>query len=226
MRKSRSVSLASVVLLAAMPALAEGQPAAKATAQVASLNVLAAAAANDFGQWNTILSNSLKTANQKDVFVDVTMECGLYTKTLVQSKGGQRSTAAAEGRVEVRVLIDGHVAEPGAVTFCQRRQELSATFQGLIDGCLSVDGEGNVVLDETCLQAEEVELIQETMIAAGYNFVSGDLSSGVHTIEVQARIELNSSAGSGAAEARAVLGKGSVTVEEVRLIKGEDYELY
>ena len=64
------------------------------------------------------------------------------------------------------------------------------------------------------------------MSAGGYNFIEGDLRSGVHSIEVQARIDLDSSVDSEAAEARALLGKGSVTVEAVRLIQGEDYELY
>ena len=207
-------------------ALAESQPAAKATAQAGALNVIAAESANDFAQWRTILSNHLKTPNQKDIFVGVTMECGLLTRTLVQSKGGQKSTAVAEGAVEVRVLVDGHEAEPGPVTFCRRSQELSTTFQDLIDGCLSVDDLGNVLLDEACLLPEEVELVQETMNAGGYNFIEGDLGPGVHFIEVQTRINLSSSADSGSAEARALLGKGSVTVEEVRLVKGEDYELY
>ena len=111
------------------------------------------------------------------------------------------------------------------MTFCRRNQEMSANFQGLIDGCLSVDATGNVVIDEACLAPEEVELILDTMSANAFNFIFGDATSDVHLIEVQARISLDSSVQEGEAEARATLGKGSMTVEEVRLAKGEEIEL-
>jgi hypothetical protein len=123
------------------------------------------------------------------------------------------------------VLVDGAEAAPGVVTFCKRTQELSATLQGLIDGCLSVDDLGNVILDEECLLPEEIELLLDTMSANTFNFLNADAGVGPHNIEVQARIDLGSSAQEGSAEARATLGKGSLTVEEVRLIQGEDIDM-
>ena len=213
-------------VLAAGSAFAQNQPASKATAQVADIHVLHTEGNNSFSGFTTILSNSLRTSEQKDLFVAVSMECGLYTRTLVRSKSGISDTALAEAGIEVRVLIDGEEAEPGPVTFCRRSQELSATFQGLIDGCLSVDDSGNVVLDQDCLRPEEVQLVLNTMNANAYNFVAGDLSSGVHRVEVQARVDLGSQIQQGQAEARATIGKGSVTVESVRMVRGEDIELY
>ncbi len=156
------------------------------------------------------------------------MECGLLTTTTAKSKGGQKDTAIAEAGIQVQVLIDGEPAAPGPVTFCKRRQELSATFQGLIDGCLSVAEDGvTVVLDDECLQPEEVSLVQATTTAAGYNFIAADVGVGVHNIEVQTRIGLFTDAEDASqVEARGIIGKGSVVVEEVRMIDGEDYELY
>ena len=49
-----------------------------------------------------------------------------------------------------------------------------------------------------------------------------DVGTGVHRVEVQARIDLGAAAQTGEAVARATIGKGSMTVEEVRMIRGED----
>jgi hypothetical protein len=57
-------------------------------------------------EWTTILSNNLKTANQKDLFVDVSLECGLYTSTKVASSG-KTDTSVADAGVQVQVLVDG-----------------------------------------------------------------------------------------------------------------------
>jgi hypothetical protein len=63
------------------------------------------------------------------------------------------------------------------------------------------------------------------MNANTFNFIQADLAAGVHNIQVQARLNLGASAQNGSAHARALIGKGSVTVESVRLIRGEDIEL-
>lgn len=232
MRKSWKVLSLAVALtftLASGAAVAQsGHASAKATAQAGAINVLGTEGAHNFDVFTTILSNTIKTSRKSALFVDVSMECGLFTRTTVKSKGGNKETAQAEAGVEVRVMIDGRYSEPGAVTFCHRSQELSATFQGIIDGCLFIDADNNIILDETCLEPEEVELVTRTMTANSYNFILNNVGTGVHTVEVQARMFLGSStesAGSNS-EARATIGKGSVTIEEVRMIKNEDYELY
>jgi len=230
MKKCFKYSVAAALGLAIClgTSLAQNKPASKATVQAGGISVLGSPLESSLALsdgFSTILSGSIKTAEQKDLIVGVSLECGLSTRTLVRSKGGNKDTSSAEGAVEIRVLIDGVEAAPGTVTFCRRNQEMSATFQGLIDGCLSVDETGNVVLDDACLAPEEVELVLETMSANAFNFIFSDASSDVHLIEVQARISLDSSVQEGEAEARATLGKGSMTVEEVRLAKGEEIEL-
>jgi hypothetical protein len=76
--------------------------------------------------------------------------------------------------------------------------------------------------DPDCVTPEELELILETMDAASFNFVGIDIAQGVHTVAVQARIDTAGSAEQGEFEAKGTVGKGSMTVESVRLIKGED----
>jgi len=223
MKKLIAIGLAVVLVVALAVGVgvatgSEGHPAAKATAKVGDIHVIDAESL----EWTTVLENTLKTPNQKDLFIDVSLECGLYTKTKVKSKGGVPDTSSAEAAIDVRVLVDGEEAYPGEVVFASRSQTLTAVFQGLIEGCLTVDEEGNVIIDEECLEPEELELILDTMNANSFNFIMDDLTSGVHTVEVQARIDTAIGAQEGEAQAMATIGKGSVTVEEVRMIKGED----
>ena len=95
----------------------------------------------------------------------------------------------------------------------------------MIGDAMTVDDNNNVIIDPNLVEEEEIELILETTTANSFNFVKDDLSSGVHTIEVQARIGFpvdKNTSQQGQTEARGMIGKGSVTVEEVRLIKDED----
>jgi hypothetical protein len=222
MRKSIviAVAVALVVTLGAGAVWANntGQPASKATAQVGDIHIIDSAEMD----WATILTQDIKTPNQKDLFIDVSLECGLYTMTHVKSKGGQKDESMAEAIITVKVLVDGEEAYPGQVVFARRAQTLKAWFQGLIEGCLTVDEFGNVIIDEECLEPEELELILDTMNANSFNFILDDLTAGVHTIEVQAMIETATEVEEGTAEAWATIGKGSVTIELVRMIKGED----
>jgi len=223
MKKLILIALA-VVLAVALGAGAvwagSSQPASKATAKVGEIAVIA-----DEDVWTTILTQDIKAPNGKDLFIDVSLQCGLYTQTLVKSKGGNKDTSSAEGTITVQVLVDGAPAEPGEVVFSRRYQELSATLQGIITSIIP-DGNGGYVVDEETLEYEEIELILDTMDAHAFNFVAPDLTfSGVHTIVVQAKIETDTSTQEGTASAMATIGKGSVTIELVRMIKGEDIEL-
>lgn len=74
-----------------------------------------------------------------------------------------------------------------------------------------------------------VELILMTMNANSFNYIHPDLTSGVHTVVVTAKIE-TACVKNGApvvcgsdqfADAMASIGKGSMTVDEIRMIKDE-----
>ena len=244
-------------------------PAAKATAQFVDLQCIDLG-----GEYVTVLSQQIKTPNQKDLFIDTSFEVGLVTSTAVMSKKLERAIANAEAQVKVKVLIDGEEADPGEVVFSKRIQTLVAEFAGLYDlwtedgdpACYSLtyacvdqdplaepdsdpsDGcdTGTQVVtgisfsyDDACFDAEFIQLIIDTMAAHSFNFIAADVPNGIHTIEVQVMLdydlgdgvsiydrpdladEVNSYSMSGSS---ACVGKGSVTIESVRMIKNEDVE--
>jgi len=57
------------------------------------------------------------------------------------------------------------------------------------------------------------------MDAASFNFVAVDVPQAWHLISVQARIDTTGSAGNRLLDGVGTVGKGSMTVESVRLIK-------
>ncbi|MDH3285755.1 MAG: hypothetical protein OEQ13_13570 [Acidobacteriota bacterium] len=248
----RIITLAVCTLLCAGLAMAvssaQNQPASKATAKVGLITTIADPNAG----FATILEQDIKTPNGKDLFIDVSLECGLATSTTSKSKGGNRDTAQAEAGVFVQVLIDNEVALPGEVVFCRRTQDLSTTLDGQISQCLIQDptctaeqiesGDCGQVIDPACIEndllPEEVSLFLDSMNANAFNFIKTDLPSGVHTVSIQARIATRTCTyagdvppfdcpddGLGSASATASIGNGSMTVETVRMIKDEDVEL-
>ncbi len=210
-----------------------GTPSAKATMQLGNIAVMDArlGAASSKSNWQTIMSGTMKTSSQKDLMMTCSMEVGLYTRTLVRSKLGTPDTSSAMAGVEVRMVVDAgtpneRIAYPGDVVFGRRMQELTATFQGLIDKCLTVDPvTGTVIINEACVTPEELQLVLDTMNANSFVFALDDMGSGVHTMKVQARMVMNTTVQTGEVEARATIGKGSMAVEEVRLVKGLDITL-
>lgn len=193
--------------------------------------------AND-SEWRTILKQKIKTAQQKDLFIDSALQCGIVTDTTVKSLNGSLDSAEARATVRVRVKItdgDGNVsyAQPstsidanqestgtnGGVVYCDRIQTLAAKFSGL--NCTADLTTGAV----TCADPEQLQLILKTMNAASFNFVAADMKSGMNTIEVQARstAATGTTGTSGSlANSNAFIGMGAVAVEEVRMVKGND----
>ncbi len=203
------------------------QPSAKVTAETAAFTLIPETSGT--GVWQTVLANTIKTANQKDLFIGASLEVGLYTLTAAKSKNLQTSTSLADAEVDVQVLVDGTVADPGPVVFGRRSQTLSATLEGAIANCLSlvtnVDGSVSIVVNTNCVTPEEIQLIIDSMDAATFNFVAPDVPVGVHTVAVQARIRTGTSVDTGTATAMATVGKGSMTAESVRLIRNANVVL-
>jgi len=197
------------------------QPSSKVTAKTANITLLPKTTGT--ADWQTVLANTIKTANQKDLFISASFEVGLFTQTKVSSKNLTSDSSTATANVQVRVLLDGRVVEPGQVVYGRRTQTLTATLEGAIAGCLSivtnVDGSLSIVVDPNCVTPETIELILDSMDAASFNFVAVDVPQGVHTISVQARIDTTGSAQTGTWSAFGTVGKGAMTVESVRLIK-------
>src|SRR5207247_124585 len=155
------VALLALSLAAATVYAQTSQPSSKVTAKTANLTLLPETSGN--GGWQTLFSNSIKTANQKDLFINASFEVGLFTQTKVSSKNMTTDTSTATANVQVRVLLDSKVVEPGQVVYGRRTQTLSATLEGAIAGCLTLvtnaDGSVSIVVDPACVTPETIELI-------------------------------------------------------------------
>lgn len=227
MKLNQSKLIGMLVLGVAMPLAmvtgrAAGTPSSKVTFQTSGLALIEETTGTS--DWVTVLSGIIKTPQDKDMFISGSLEAGLFTRTEVKSKGQQKDTSTATVSIQVRALVDGEVVPPGVVTYAARTQTLSAQLEGAIAGCLTIvtnaDGSLSIVLDEDCVEPEVIELILATLNAASFDFVAVDVPQGVHTVSLQARITTSGSAQSGSFEALGFVGKGSMTVESVRLVKG------
>jgi hypothetical protein len=198
MKKLVGVLAMAMVLALAGAAMADGLPAAKAAARVADIHILNATA--DM-VWTDILTMQIKTNSQADLFINPSLECGLYTRT----KSAGSTTSVASSRIRVRVLVDNApIANYPAngIVYSWRSQTLTTQLGQVMVG--------------TTLQDEFVELILETMEANAFNFVVENVGVGVHMVKVQAAIDISDS---GDSTAKATIGFGAVTMEEVRLVQ-------
>lgn len=217
MRHFRSQFVIGAFALALTPAVATAQSAKNAV----QLSDVALVPATGQQTWVPILRTSIKTSQQKDLVIGVSLETGLFTQTLVRSKGGNADTSTAEATVQIRVTVGNRTAEPGVVTYDKRYQELMASFGGVLN-CADLNVDGVITFDECALTEEELELILDTMGAHAFNFVLDDLGAGTHEVVVEAMVETNASWQLGSASATGAVGKGSLTVEEVRLVRGAE----
>lgn len=215
MRKLVTMTLLVIVLasLVFSGASAQSQPSSKVTASIRNITAI-----DGDATWHTIMHNTIKTASMKDLFVDASLECGLYTRTKASSKGGVTDTQTASAKVELQVIVDDFEVLPGPVVYCSRVQTLSATLNGLLNTCTLVNG----VWDCSNADPESVELTLETMDANSFNFIVPDVTSGPHDVVVQAKITTSGGTLTDPSQAYATLGHGSVTIESVRMIRGED----
>jgi hypothetical protein len=243
MKKLAHVALAAMVTsgisgLATAAALAAS---AKNTMAVSGLALVQAT--NQTNRWDKVLAATIHVAQQKELIAGASLETGVYTQTQVRSKNGTSDTASATAQIEVRVLVDLYsdnsgsvidengktihgfdlIAAPGHVVFDKRTQTLSAVLGGVIQSCTDSDLDGTIDITTECtVTEEEINLILDTMGAHHFNFVVGNLPQGTHRLELQAQISSSTSAQIGSASAKALMGKGSFTVEEVRAVNSKD----
>jgi hypothetical protein len=236
MKKLSIVSLVLVlmVLLFFQTALAESLPSSKSAVAISDITLIRSTPATH--SWDPILHTSIKVPEQKDLVLHVSLECGLYTDTLVKSKGGAKDTSGAEASVKVRIKVNdengnlvmyagpagemyaGPAGENGIV-FARRSQELMAKFGGILtDDSISCDANG-CAIDYTKVTEEELQLILDTMSANAFNFLAPNLSSGIYEIVVEAEINSGGKAGSGSYDAFAAIGMGALVVDEIRMVK-------
>src|SRR3989442_11865918 len=124
-RKTIGWLLALILALPFAVATVEGQttqqqPSAKVTAKTSQFTLIPPTTGT--GGWVTILSNNIKTAEMKDLFVTAALEAGIYTQNAVT---GTR-TATARGKLEVRILGRGQEIETGPAPDADRGPARSA----------------------------------------------------------------------------------------------------
>ena len=245
MKKLSIVCLAVVMAVVFGYGSAFAEPSSKFTAQCGEIDTALWGSG-----YNMVFEQTIKTPSQKDLSIVYSMECGLTTDTTVMSKALERALATAEASVKVLVLVDYDgtteieipsvpgdptsmmiinpaisIAMPGEITYARREQTLIAEFAG---GTCTADDEGVV----TCVDDEMLQLIIDTMTANSFSFIVPDLVADTHSIQVWAKLEYKTELGqdispvdypgTGAAAATAYLGKGTVTIETVRMIMNED----
>lgn len=172
------------------------------------------------GDWANVLKASLHTSQQKDLNIGLSLQCGLTTDTSVASSGGIKDTTGVEALIEVQVLVDDKVlgtwpysGPSDPVVMARRAQTLWAKLSGII----SIDPTTGAV---TITAPEEIGLILDTMDAHHFDWVVANVGVGDHTVSVNARAVLTcKEVTNGTAAAAAYLGWGTLTVEEVRLVK-------
>src|SRR6266571_660184 len=205
---------------------------AKVTIQTSYLNVIGpitnSTAATDINSgWQTVLEQDLKMANNHDLLMVASFEVGLLTSTTVSSKLMVSDTSMASASVKVRALVDTVEVAPGDVVYGKRTQQLTATLEGAIANCLGIitNGSGGlqIVLNTDCVQPEIIGLLQDSVTANSFTFAAPNLSSGVHHITIQAQIDAQGSNQNGTFTAAALVGKGTLTAESVRLAKDPVY---
>lgn len=219
-----SRALLPVVILSALSSAAFGVQGSKFSATLSKTALM-----NETTNGSAIIMQTqIHTASKKELLIGVSLETGLFTQTQVKGKNGGGDSSSAAAGIEVTVYVDGQPVLPGTITFNQRQQELSAVLGGVIESCTfntdqdadgAIDDSLTIIVEDDCIVSdEEIELIQKTMSAHHFNFVAPDLSSGDHTITVEAKISSSSNSGNGSASATGLVGKGSLTVEAVRAI--------
>lgn len=213
-------------------------PSSKASAAFTKATIIEATA--ETHSWDPVLSTYIKVPQQKELIFNVALQCGLVTLTQVKSKGGKHDTSTAMAKIDVRVKLEPVLGwdengEPilgarffafpdGAgrgVTYAKRTQDLMAKFGGYYT-CDDYNLDRMITLDECDVTEEELQLILDTLNANAFNFVAPDLDQGDYKVTVEAEISTETDSEAGTADALGIVGMGSMVVDEVRFIKGDD----
>jgi hypothetical protein len=134
-------------------------------------------------------SVNVHTSAATTLGVQLSLECGLFTSTMVSttSKNGGSSTASAtaDAGVQVRILINNQPASPGVVTYCNRIQTLTQTLSSLFTG-LPVGATTSITLstqlDLTTLDANSFQFALQTGQAQNVIQAQARLNTGGSTM--------------------------------------------
>jgi len=224
--KTSGLALAMSAMVVSPAALADNSASAyfNGDGGLAGAMALAGGAACTDDGWCKVLATTLNNSgNFKDLVIGVSFETMLMTETVVRSKGGSKSEAVADAEIMMKVIVDGdfeNPAAPGEIMFDKRTQTLWAELGGVLENCTDTNGDGVVSITECELTDEEIGLILDTAQASTFNFLSYNIGSGSHTIDVYAKLsadgeDIAGTSDNSSSSFSAALGKGTVSVWEV-----------
>src|SRR5262245_22099053 len=201
MKKLTAIMSAMAILSTFGPAMTWAQSSSSKFAAIASNVALVPPTQSQ--NWTTVMTTTIKTPNKKDLLLGGSLETALYTATVVKTFNNQTDTSVAGATLDVRLLIDGepNYAYPNEVTYDKRVQTLSAKLGGELAKCSDANGDGVIDPDTECALSLEIGLILDTMAAHHYNFVAANLQPGVHTCELQVRVDTQTAFVNGTATA-------------------------
>jgi len=196
-----AVALMLTLIITMVPAMA-GMPSSKSACTSGSIEQVG-------GSWVTVLETDIKTSEPKELVMAVTAETSLVTTAKVQGK--QEDWEGSMAQVRVRILLDNEpVLFPGGEAEAQE----GVVFNNRV---LKVKGDLSHYADLTETD-HWIEIYISTKSANAFNFIAMNVGSGEHNIKVQANME-TAVIGSGTPEVAAAMGKRTLVVEEVRMIK-------
>ena len=145
-----------------------------------------------------------------------------YPDHVIYAKRAQTLMAKFQGIFQTceayAMVIDPYSGEPRmecveySTNTCLNVNGVDENGDGMIDNYITT-------VDKDCLDYEEVQLILDTVNANAFNFVSPDLEQGEYKVTVEAEISSDTASTNGGAQAKGLVGMGSMVVDEVRFIK-------
>ncbi|WP_375771671.1 hypothetical protein NR798_12480 [Archangium gephyra] len=174
------------------------------------------------GEWKDLLQTTLTTPQHKDFVMEVSLEAGLHTEAPARGRPGPAEGPSAQGTLELRVLVDGTPVSPGPLTLTERPQHLMARLGDLLGSCSDADANGTLLATECIFTGEEQRRVLRSLEPLRVSFSLDDVGAGTHEVRIQARVSVSSQGASGSASAGAWIGRGAITLEEVRLVKSFD----
>jgi hypothetical protein len=174
--------------------------------------------------WMTVfdLNDVIKTSSVGAIQAGLSMECALWTYNTVTAVSNQgKSTSSSRAGIEVQVLIDGQLAEPGKVVYCDRAQATGLQVTTVCE-CTVPDTTCTCEVTDTIT----LELFQRTKNANSFNYYLGPLAPKLHDVKVQARGIVvcfangapiacpNATLDAYSAKSAAAIGKATIVLEE------------
>jgi len=197
--KYRTFGLVAIVaiLTVSMVAMALSQSAVAAPANKTSIGETELSILPDTADWVTIVKGTIKTSTPSDLIVSHNQECAIHTGLNLDDSFEVGTSSIRE---DVRLLVDGKIVpatfgDPitgdgldgeGQITMCGRAYHIDTNVLSTLLGlCKAFEGGGG---DFVCPDTVFFESYIRTKQAHSWDWVVLNVGSGVHDVEVQAKL--------------------------------------